>query len=66
MPNPKGINQYSEGGGGAKSGAKSKSKKGGPTVTNVSTGKQISRVDAAAKMYGTGSKQHLAAKKRWG
>lgn len=51
MPNPKGINQ---------------SKKGGPTVTNVSTGKQISRVDAAAKMYGTGSKQHLAAKKRWG
>jgi len=51
MPNPKGINQYS---------------KGGPTVTNVSTGKQISRVDAAAKMYGTGSKQLLAAKKRWG
>ncbi len=66
MPNPKGINQYSGGGGGKKSAAKKPAKKGGPSVLNVSTGKQINRVDAAAKMFGVGSKKHREAIKRWG
>lgn len=71
MPNPKGINQYSKGGGAKKAApkrasAKKNGPKGGPSVLNVTTGKQINRVDAAAKMYGVGSKQHKQAMKKWG
>ncbi len=70
MPNPKGINQYTGGGGGKKSAAKKPAKKkepkGGSTVLNVTTGKQISKVDAAAKMFGVGSAKHKAALKKWG
>lgn len=38
----------------------------GPTVTNVSTGQQIGRADAAARMFGAGSKQHLQMIKEYG
>lgn len=36
------------------------------TTQNVSTGEQISKVKAAEIMFGTGSKQHLAAIARFG
>lgn len=36
------------------------------TTQNVSTGEQISKAQAAAIMFGTGSKQHLAAIARFG
>lgn len=36
------------------------------TATEFETGKPISRTEAAERMYGTGSKQHLAAIKKWG
>lgn len=61
MPNPKGYNQYKKKGGGG-----SRKPKGGPTSTNVSTGKQINRIDAAEKMFGKGSAQHKAAIKKFG
>jgi hypothetical protein len=32
----------------------------------MTTTQQISRVEAAERMFGTGSPQHLAAIKRWG
>ena len=35
-------------------------------TTQTATGGQIDRIAAAEIMYGTGSKQHLAAIKRWG
>lgn len=70
MPNPTGINGSSPGkGGGSGRGKGPKKKKGpvgGPSVLNVTTGAKINRTDAAAKMYGAGSKQHLAAQKRFG
>lgn len=44
--------------------AKTKAEKEG--LVSYDKGGKISKVDAAAKMYGTGSKQHLAAKKKFG
>lgn len=61
MANPAGKNQYSKGG----ISSKKKGKKGGP-LTQTTGGKMINRVDAAAVMFGTGSKQHMAAKKKFG
>lgn len=37
---------------------------GGPSA--ASSNGRINRVDAAAKMYGTGSREHQEAIKRWG
>jgi hypothetical protein len=69
MPNPTGRNQYTGRGGARKAAAKkattAKKKKPVPT-TQTDKGGSINRIDAAAKMFGKGSKQHQAALKKWG
>lgn len=72
MANPRGINQYSKGGGrrGSTAASGARVRKAANVSSQVlSPGKgvtgSVDRVQAAAIMFGAGSKQHRAAMKKF-